>query len=108
VHTRVYIIRNLIFTCTICCGLCFVLFSFTGLGPVIVVCPPTVMHQWVKEFHHWWPMVRVAILHATGSYSTSEVGHLFKCMNIMLKNLSFSRVLITTKQWQCDFFFICK
>ena len=32
------------------------------LGPVLVVCPTTVMHQWVKEFHHWWPPFRVCIL----------------------------------------------
>ena len=26
------------------------------------------MHQWVKEFHKWWPPFRVCILHETGSY----------------------------------------
>ncbi|ESO83914.1 hypothetical protein LOTGIDRAFT_108551, partial [Lottia gigantea] len=39
-----------------------------GLGPCIVVCPTTVMHQWVKEFHKWWPPFRVAILHSSGSH----------------------------------------
>ncbi|KAH3872046.1 hypothetical protein DPMN_035259 [Dreissena polymorpha] len=42
--------------------------NFTGLGPSIIVCPATVMHQWVKEFHTWWPPVRVAVLHGSGSY----------------------------------------
>ncbi|GIY56968.1 DNA excision repair protein ERCC-6 [Caerostris darwini] len=42
--------------------------SFKGLGPVILVCPATVMHQWVKEFHTWWPYFRVAILHESGSF----------------------------------------
>ncbi|GFX86599.1 DNA excision repair protein ERCC-6 [Trichonephila clavipes] len=41
---------------------------FKGLGPVILVCPATVMHQWVKEFHTWWPIFRVAILHQSGSF----------------------------------------
>ncbi|KAI1935954.1 DNA repair protein rhp26 [Ophidiomyces ophidiicola] len=36
-------------------------------GPVIVVCPPTVMKQWVNEFHRWWPPLRVSILHTSGS-----------------------------------------
>ncbi|RUP51458.1 hypothetical protein BC936DRAFT_148105 [Jimgerdemannia flammicorona] len=35
--------------------------------PCIVVCPATVMRQWVKEFHRWWPPLRVAILHSSGS-----------------------------------------
>ncbi|TKX26312.1 putative DNA repair protein rhp26 [Elsinoe australis] len=35
--------------------------------PVIVVCPATVMKQWVNEFHQWWPALRVSILHTSGS-----------------------------------------
>jgi len=35
--------------------------------PVIVVCPATVMKQWVTEFHRWWPPFRVTILHSSGS-----------------------------------------
>lgn len=38
-----------------------------GRGPVLVVCPATVMRQWVNEFHTWWPPMRVAILHSSGS-----------------------------------------
>lgn len=30
------------------------------------------MHQWVLEFHKWWPPFRVAILHESGSYSGSK------------------------------------
>ena len=36
-------------------------------GPIIVVCPATVMKQWVNEFHRWWPPFRVTILHSSGS-----------------------------------------
>ena len=35
--------------------------------PSIIVCPATVMKQWVQEFHKWWPPTRVAILHASGT-----------------------------------------
>lgn len=35
--------------------------------PTIVVCPATVMKQWVNEFHRWWPPLRVSILHSSGS-----------------------------------------
>ncbi|CAL1284945.1 unnamed protein product [Larinioides sclopetarius] len=41
---------------------------FKGLGPVVLVCPATVMHQWLKEFYTWWPYFRVAILHESGSF----------------------------------------
>ena len=48
-----------------------------GLGPVLIVCPATVMHQWVYEFHRWWPPFRVAVLHGTGSHAGSKK-HLVK------------------------------
>lgn len=35
--------------------------------PALVVCPATVMKQWVNEFHRWWPPFRVSILHTSGS-----------------------------------------
>ncbi|PGH27070.1 hypothetical protein AJ80_01256 [Polytolypa hystricis UAMH7299] len=35
--------------------------------PIIIVCPPTVMKQWVNEFHQWWAPFRVSILHTSGS-----------------------------------------
>ncbi|KAI8388380.1 SNF2 family N-terminal domain-containing protein [Radiomyces spectabilis] len=35
--------------------------------PSMIVCPATVMKQWIQEFHHWWPPLRVAILHSSGS-----------------------------------------
>ncbi|EEC08769.1 DNA excision repair protein ERCC-6, putative, partial [Ixodes scapularis] len=46
--------------------------SFQGLGPVVLICPTTVMHQWVREFHRWYPPVRVAILHDSGSFAGSK------------------------------------
>uniref|UniRef100_A0A8C5WGW6 DNA excision repair protein ERCC-6 n=1 Tax=Leptobrachium leishanense TaxID=445787 RepID=A0A8C5WGW6_9ANUR len=55
-------------------------YRYEGLGPSIIVCPATVMHQWVKEFHTWWPEFRVAVLHETGTYTgkktrlISEIG----------------------------------
>lgn len=39
-----------------------------ALGPTLIVCPTTVMHQWVKELHTWWPPFRVCILHDSGSF----------------------------------------
>ncbi|KAF6779677.1 hypothetical protein AHF37_00830 [Paragonimus kellicotti] len=41
--------------------------SHQNVLSVLVVCPATVLQQWMSEFHHWYPAMRVAILHATGS-----------------------------------------
>lgn len=35
--------------------------------PVLIVCPTTVMTQWVNEFHVWWPPLRTILLHSIGS-----------------------------------------
>ena len=56
-----------------------------GLGASLVVCPATVMHQWVKEFHTWWPPFRVAILHSSGTYTGKEVGGLLHVSRVMRK-----------------------
>ncbi|XP_010072238.1 PREDICTED: DNA excision repair protein ERCC-6-like, partial [Pterocles gutturalis] len=45
---------------------------YQGLGPTLIICPATVMHQWVKELHTWWPPFRVAVLHETGSYTDKK------------------------------------
>lgn len=42
---------------------------FRGLGPTIVICPATLMEQWVKHFHEWWPLFRVVVLHHSGGYN---------------------------------------
>ena len=63
----------------VCIWLCLSVFLFlcskraAGLGPVLIVCPVTVLHQWVAEFHKWWPEFRVAILHDTGSFQGPRV-----------------------------------
>ncbi|KAI8060927.1 SNF2 family N-terminal domain-containing protein [Gongronella butleri] len=35
--------------------------------PSLIVCPATVLKQWVEECHRWFPPLAVAILHASGS-----------------------------------------
>ncbi|KAL1228463.1 DNA excision repair protein [Trichinella pseudospiralis] len=43
-------------------------FRIYGLGPVLIVCPATLLFHWVQELHHWWPLFRVVILHESGSF----------------------------------------
>ncbi len=59
-----------------------VCYRYRGLGPTLIVVPTTVMHQWVKEFHKWAPEFRVAILHSSGSHSSSPVS--YTCVLISL------------------------
>ncbi|GJQ84413.1 hypothetical protein Trydic_g3886 [Trypoxylus dichotomus] len=46
---------------------------YMGLGPTIIVCPTTVIHQWVQHFHDWAPEFRVAVLHHSGNYTGDRV-----------------------------------
>lgn len=41
---------------------------FRGLGPTLIICPATLLEQWVKHFHDWSPVIRVALLHQSGSF----------------------------------------
>ncbi|XP_054156083.1 DNA excision repair protein ERCC-6-like [Oppia nitens] len=68
----------------------------TTLGPVLLVCPATVMHQWVAEFHKWWPYFRVAILHQTGSHSGKK--------ETLIRTISRSNgILITSYSGVCSY-----
>ncbi|KAI9141699.1 SNF2 family N-terminal domain-containing protein [Paraphysoderma sedebokerense] len=42
-------------------------YSRLMVKPALVVCPATVMKQWVKEFRRWWPPFRCVVLHSSGS-----------------------------------------
>ncbi|NXM71785.1 ERCC6 protein, partial [Serilophus lunatus] len=78
---------------------------YQGLGPTVIVCPATVLHQWVKEFHTWWPPFRVAVLHETGSYTKSKVKlihEIASCHGILITSYSYIRLMqdnIHTYDW---------
>ncbi|OAF70886.1 hypothetical protein A3Q56_01358 [Intoshia linei] len=40
-----------------------------GLGPVLIVCPATLLNHWRREFHKWFPQRRVYIFHKISTYS---------------------------------------
>ena len=64
--------------------------SFKSLGPSIIVCPATVMHQWVNEINTWFPPLKVAILHSSGSWGSKGKSSLIRSIN---KN---NGILVTT------------
>ncbi|TKS85519.1 DNA excision repair protein ERCC-6 [Collichthys lucidus] len=77
------------------------LFKYVGLGPTVIVCPATVMHQWVKEFHTWWPPFRVAVLHETGSFTSNKeklIPEIASCHGILITSYSAVRNMQDTLQ----------
>ncbi|XP_037638840.1 DNA excision repair protein ERCC-6 isoform X2 [Sebastes umbrosus] len=71
-------------------------YRYAGLGPTVIVCPATVMHQWVKEFHTWWPPFRVAVLHETGSFTSNKeklIPEIASCHGILITSYSAVRNL---------------
>ncbi|KYQ51971.1 DNA excision repair protein ERCC-6 [Trachymyrmex zeteki] len=77
---------------------------YRGLGPTIIVCPATLMEQWVKHFHEWWPFFRVVVLHHSGGYngdpeslieSLQTGGILITSYNGVLKH----KDLLMSSQW---------
>nr|XP_019952241.1 PREDICTED: DNA excision repair protein ERCC-6 [Paralichthys olivaceus]XP_019952251.1 PREDICTED: DNA excision repair protein ERCC-6 [Paralichthys olivaceus] len=71
-------------------------YRYVGLGPTVIVCPATVMHQWVKEFHTWWPAFRVAVLHETGSFTSNKerlIPEIASCHGILITSYSAVRNL---------------
>ncbi|XP_029305529.1 DNA excision repair protein ERCC-6 isoform X2 [Cottoperca gobio] len=76
-------------------------YRYEGLGPTVIVCPATVMHQWVKEFHTWWPPFRVAVLHETGSFTSNKeklIPEIASCHGILITSYSAVRNLQETLQ----------
>ncbi|XP_041645609.1 DNA excision repair protein ERCC-6 [Cheilinus undulatus] len=76
-------------------------YRYVGLGPTVIVCPATVMHQWVKEFHTWWPPFRVAVLHETGSFTSNKeklIPEIVACHGILITSYSAVRTMQDTLQ----------
>ncbi|XP_066535839.1 DNA excision repair protein ERCC-6 [Hoplias malabaricus] len=71
-------------------------YRYAGLGPTVIVCPATVMHQWVKEFHTWWPPFRVAVLHETGSFTSKReklIPEIAASHSILITSYSYVRIM---------------
>ncbi|XP_078284463.1 DNA excision repair protein ERCC-6 [Rhinoraja longicauda] len=81
-------------------------YRYEGLGPVVIVCPATVLHQWVREFHTWWPPFRVAVLHETGSFTSRKerlIHEIAACNGILITSYSYIRIMqesLARYHWQ--------
>lgn len=47
-------------------------FSFRGLGSVLIICPTTLIYQWLAEFRKWFPQCRIAVLHSSGTFRGTD------------------------------------
>nr|XP_039261746.1 DNA excision repair protein ERCC-6-like isoform X3 [Styela clava] len=71
--------------------------AYEGLGPVLIVTPTTVMHQWVREFQTWWPPARVAILHDSGTFDSSRaqlIDNISQTKGILITSFERARINI--------------
>ncbi|KAJ1353212.1 hypothetical protein KIN20_009804 [Parelaphostrongylus tenuis] len=66
--------------------------NFVGLGPSLIICPSTLLRQWVKEIHTWMPLCRVALFHSSGNFKGSRRALVSK----MAINRKGGSILITT------------
>jgi hypothetical protein len=45
----------------------------SSLGPTLLVVPATILAQWMREFHEWYPEMRVLVLHDSVSHGPAAV-----------------------------------
>ncbi|RNA45173.1 DNA excision repair ERCC-6 isoform X1 [Brachionus plicatilis] len=50
--------------------------NYSGLGPVLIIAPVTLIAQWVESFHTWWPYFRICVLHEIGTYQNASKSRL--------------------------------
>ncbi|XP_014231795.1 DNA excision repair protein ERCC-6-like [Trichogramma pretiosum] len=78
---------------------------FRGLGPTIIVCPATLLEQWVKHFHDWWPTFRVVMFHQSGTFQGDLEELLYTMRDGGILVISYTGVvihqeLLTKFKWQ--------
>ncbi|CAI5447480.1 unnamed protein product [Caenorhabditis angaria] len=66
-----------------------------GLGRSLIICPASVMKQWIDELNKWFPKCRVFVLHATSSTGQNSQ-ELFEKLANRKKEYPFGCVVIST------------
>ncbi|KAL4452053.1 hypothetical protein ABPG75_007715 [Micractinium tetrahymenae] len=64
--------------------------------PSLIVCPATVLRQWLREIRAWWPLFRVALLHDSARSGAGAAGRPSRQRLIREIAESDSGVLLTT------------
>ncbi|VDM76367.1 unnamed protein product [Strongylus vulgaris] len=73
--------------------------NFKGLGPCLIICPSTLLKQWVSEIHQWMPRCRVLLFTAIFVYIYS-ISNLIRGGSILVTTYStfqkYSELLLPT------------
>ena len=67
------------------------------LPPTLVLCPATIMTQWLREFHSWYPELRVLVLHESvqahhGQSKEAVVDKLFASAHVLITTYECARI----------------
>ncbi|XP_065325080.1 DNA excision repair protein ERCC-6-like [Gordionus sp. m RMFG-2023] len=66
------------------------------IGPVLIVCPVTLIHQWLQEFHYWWPFFKISILHQSSSCKEGNRSSKSKWQHLIKNVFVHGGILLTT------------
>ncbi|PSC71103.1 CHROMATIN REMODELING 8 [Micractinium conductrix] len=64
--------------------------------PTLIVCPATVLRQWLRELRAWWPLFRVALLHDSARSGAGAARRPSRTRIIKEIGQSGSGILLTT------------
>ena len=67
------------------------------LPPTLVLCPATIQTQWLREFHSWYPELRVLVLHESvqahhGQSKEAVVDKLFASAHVLITTYECARL----------------
>lgn len=66
-------------------------------NPVIILCPATVIHQWLREFNKWAPEFRTFVYHGSLHNSSNQLNSILKkCVQSTSNSENRISVMITT------------
>ena len=77
------------------------------LPPSLILCPATIMTQWLREFHTWYPEMRVLVLHDSvqaqhGQSKEAVVDQLFSSAHVLITTYECARIhrdLLLHREW---------
>eukprot|EP01084_Bolivina_argentea_P180507 311865_1 len=61
--------------------------GLNGNGPALIICPGSVLIQWMREFHKWSPELRVMLLHDCGRHKSTNKEIIDKLYDSCLINI---------------------
>ena len=77
------------------------------LPPTLILCPATIMTQWLREFHSWYPELRVLVLHDSvqsqhGQGKEAVLDRLFSAAHVLITTYECARLyrqLLLHREW---------